>query len=82
MRQSKPSKQTQFRLPPWAVEFIERAAEQRKTSKTQVVLDALECLREHELEELMAEGYETAGYDEELLDEPAGLHDRGAQAAW
>jgi hypothetical protein len=81
MPPGKTSKQTQFRLPPWATEFLERAAEQRKTSKTQVVLDALVCLREHELEELMAEGYEVAGFEEDLLDDH-DLHDRGAQAAW
>jgi hypothetical protein len=82
MRQGKPSKQTQFRLPPWATEFLERAAEQRKTSKTQVVLDALECLREHEIEQLMAEGYEAAGCEEGLFDEHDALLDGKAREAW
>lgn len=76
------SKQTQFRLPPWALEFIEQAAGRRRTTKTQVVLDALACLREHELEELMAEGYDTLPADEELLDGPDALHDHGARPAW
>jgi hypothetical protein len=47
----------QFRLPPWAVEFIAQRAESHATTKTDVVLEALECLRVRETEELMAEGY-------------------------
>lgn len=76
------SKQTQFRLPPWALEFIERAATQRRTTKTQVVLDALACLREHELEALMAEGYETLPVEGGLLDGPGALDERGTRPAW
>lgn len=74
------TKQTQFRLPRWALEFIEDAAAERRTTKTQVVLDALVCLREHELDGLMAEGYEALP-DEDLLDEHEdGRHE--GQATW
>lgn len=78
MRHGGPSKQTQFRLPPWAVDFIEHAARERGTSKTQVVLDALECFREQELAQQMAEGYEAVeAADERLTDD---LDD--SQAVW
>ena len=70
MARRAPSKQTVFRLPPWALDFIEAAAAERQTTKTQVVLDALDCLREHELNDLMAEGYEALPPDEELIDAP------------
>lgn len=82
MGRGTPSKQTQFRLPPWALEFIEQAARRRQSTKTQVILDALACLREHELEELMAEGYDTLPVNDELLDGADVLDDRGARPAW
>ncbi len=34
----------QFRLPRWAGDFIEQRAAMRGTSKTAVVLEAIECL--------------------------------------
>lgn len=77
-----PSRQTQFRLPPWALEFIEQAAHRRQTTKTQVVLDALACLRERELEELMAEGYDELPVNDELLDGVDSLDDRQTRPAW
>ena len=55
----------QFRLPPWAAEFIAQRAASRATTKTDVVLEALECLRTRETEQLMAEGY-LARADEDL----------------
>ena len=76
-----PGKQTQFRLPPWALVFIEGAAAQRQTTKTQVVLDALACLREHELNDLMAEGYEALPPEDELIDAQEG-HEREERSAW
>lgn len=47
----------QFRLPSWAVEFIAQRAAAQASTKTDVVLEALECLRARETEALMAEGY-------------------------
>ncbi len=84
MRESTPSKQTQFRLPQWATEYLEQASLQRGTSKTRVVLDALRCLQEHELEELMAEGYELAGRDMTAPEELAADRERDEerQARW
>jgi len=81
MPRGTPSRQTQFRLPPWALEFIETAAARRQTTKTQVVLDALACLRENELNDLMAEGYEALPPEEELIDAPEGRHHE-EHSAW
>ena len=47
----------QFRLPEWAHLFVEERAAAAGTTKTEIVLRALECLREREVEEAMAEGY-------------------------
>jgi hypothetical protein len=65
----------QFRLPLWAHDYInERAAQYGKT-KTEVVLEALECLRQRDVYELMAEGYEARAADGRQL------ADTGLQAA-
>ena len=82
MRQSRPTRQAQFRLPEWATELIEQVAEERRISKTQVVLNALECLRERELEELMAEGYEPLPGDTALLGGAGGEEDEHTRPAW
>ena len=47
----------QFRFPEWAHLFVEERAAAAGTTKTEVVLRALECMREREVEEAMAEGY-------------------------
>jgi len=52
-----PSKPATFRLPQWALEFLEREAEQRHQSKTQIVLEAVALLRDQEVALLMEEGY-------------------------
>jgi len=58
------TKPTQFRLPPWAVDFIARETAERGVTKTDVVLEALERLKRERFEELMAEGYrEMAEFD-------------------
>ena len=51
------TKPAQFRLPPWAHEFLAQEASATGTSKTEVVLDALEDYRRKRLEDLLAEGY-------------------------
>ncbi len=48
----------QFRLPRWAGDFIEQRAAMRGTSKTAVVLEAIECLEKQDAEALMRAGYE------------------------
>lgn len=47
----------QFRLPLWAHGFIEEEAAKYRTTKTGVVLKALETLKQQEFEELLKEGY-------------------------
>ena len=51
------TKPAQFRLPPWAHEFLAEEASATGTSKTEVVLDALEDYKRKRLETLLAEGY-------------------------
>jgi hypothetical protein len=56
-----PRKAATFRLPQWALDFLEHKAEERQESKTQIVLEALALMRDRELAMLMEEGYrETA----------------------
>ncbi len=52
------SKPYNFRLPPHAYEFLEEQAQGSGESKTQVVVEALECLQQRHQEELMAQGYQ------------------------
>ncbi len=60
-------KPTQFRLPAWAVDFIAQETSERHVTKTDVVVEALDCLKRRRFEQLMAEGYrETA---EQTLEE-------------
>lgn len=52
------SKPAQFRLPPWATEFLAEEASATGATKTEVLLAALGELKRKRFEELMAEGYE------------------------
>jgi len=52
-----PSSSASFRLPPWVMEFLRQKTEERQESKTQIVVEAIACLRERELAALMEEGY-------------------------
>ena len=54
---------SQYRLPQWAHEFVAEEAERYGITKTQVVLRALELLRDSELEALMAEGYQDVAHE-------------------
>ena len=57
-----PSRPATFRLPQWALDFLEREAEERHESKTRIVLEAIALMRDHESALLMEEGYrEMAG---------------------
>lgn len=51
------AKPAQFRLPKWAKEFLAEEAADRGVTKTQVILDGLECLKRERFEDLMREGY-------------------------
>ncbi len=46
------------RLPMWAVDFVERRSNETGETKTQVVVDAIACLRAAHVQALMSEGYE------------------------
>lgn len=64
------TKPVQFRLPAWAREFLEEQSRQAGSTKTEVVVEALECLREKEMTALMAEGYrELADLNTRLAEE-------------
>lgn len=69
----------QFRLPEWAYLFVEERSAVTGSTKTEVVLEALECLRQREVEVLMAQGYvERAAQDREHAE--AGL--KAAEESW
>ncbi len=55
-----------FRLPDWVVSFLATRAEALHTTKTQVLIEAVACLRDRDLQTLMAEGYRDRG--DELLE--------------
>jgi hypothetical protein len=51
------TKPAQFRLPPWAHDFLAQEASYAGTSKTEVVLDALEAYKRKRFDEHLADGY-------------------------
>jgi hypothetical protein len=64
------TKPVQFRLPAWAREFLDEKSQQMGSTKTDVVIVALQCLQEKETAALMAEGYrELANLSSEMADE-------------
>jgi hypothetical protein len=46
------------RLPMWASVFVDRRASDTGATKTQVMVDAISCLRAEHVQALMREGYE------------------------
>jgi len=70
---------SQFRLPAAARDFIAERAQERGITKTEVVLEALACLREREIEERMAEGYRFRAQEHRSLAEEGLL---AAEEAW
>ena len=70
-----PSKPANYRLPQWAIDFIEREAEERRQTRTQIVIEAVACLRDRELATLMQEGYR------EMADESRDLAESNLPAA-
>lgn len=68
------TKPVQFRLPAWARDFLDERSRQVGSSKTEVVMEALECLREKEMAALMAEGYrELAELNSQMAEESIGI---------
>lgn len=51
------SKPSQFRLPPWAYEFLAEEASATGATKTEVLLAALDTYKRKRFEDLLAEGY-------------------------
>jgi hypothetical protein len=67
-----PTRPVQVRLPGPMDAFLTGLAAERGESKTQIVVEALECLRKHLLERRMEAGYrELAGEQDSLVS--AGL---------
>ncbi|MCE5254052.1 MAG: hypothetical protein LLG45_07605 [Actinomycetia bacterium] len=46
------------RLPVWAGDFVDRRSNETGATKTQVIVEAISCLRAQEVQALMREGYE------------------------
>lgn len=46
------------RLPMWAIDFIDHRSNETGATKTQVMVDAIACLRAEHVQALMREGYE------------------------
>jgi hypothetical protein len=46
------------RLPDWAFDFLDRRSAETGVTKTQVVIDAISCLRAEHVQALMRQGYE------------------------
>lgn len=51
------TRQAQFRLPLWVNEYLEERAVQSGRTKTDVVIEAVTCLRDREEAETMERGY-------------------------
>lgn len=79
MNYSTATRPAQFRFPEWAHVFVEERAAASGSTKTEVVLEALECLRQQEVDELMAEGYVARAAESRELAE-ASL--KAAEKSW
>jgi hypothetical protein len=69
-----PTRPVQVRLPEPAAEFLEGLSRERGESKTEIVIEALELLRQQVLERRMEAGYR------ELADEQGAENDQLVQA--
>ncbi len=57
MASAMPNKPVNFRLPQWVIDYLETRSSERNESKTQVIVQAVACLRDQETAALMEEGY-------------------------
>lgn len=58
------------RLPGWAADYLERRSLELGTTKTQLMVDAISCLRAAQIQALMTEGYgEMNEFDAALVGE-------------
>ena len=69
------SRPTQFRLPQAIAQYVEERSAREGTTKTAVVVEAISCLREREMEALMSAGYR------EMSDQSARPAEEGLAAA-
>jgi hypothetical protein len=51
------TRQAQFRLPLWVNDYLEQRAMQGSRTKTDVVIEAVTCLRDRDQAEAMERGY-------------------------
>lgn len=65
------------RLPDPVARYLERRSRELNETKTQVVIRALDCLRQREFEALMAEGY--AAQEAEALEAAEAMLPAGAE---
>jgi hypothetical protein len=56
--QAQATKLVNVRLPAWAIDFVDSRSAEAGITKTQVVIEAISCLREEQVQALMREGYE------------------------
>lgn len=77
-------KPAQFRLPAWAKEFLAQEAAEQGVTKTQVIVEALECYKRTRFEAQLEEGYrETAEFDQAAArDSAATLADGLEDEEW
>jgi hypothetical protein len=66
-----PNRPMNFRLPKWVIDYLEMRAAERNETKTQVIVEAVACLRDHETATLMAEGYREMAEESLALAEDA-----------
>lgn len=66
-----PNRPVNFRLPQWVIDFLETCAAERSVSKTQVLIEAVTCLRDREIAALMEEGYREMAEESLALSEAA-----------
>jgi hypothetical protein len=63
------TRQAQFRLPLWVNDYLEQRAMQAGRTKTDVVIEAVACLRDRDQAEAMERGYrEQAGLNADLAE--------------
>ena len=84
MATRQPSKPVQLRLPAWAAEYVDKRAAEGSTTRSGVMIQALECLRQRDREQLMEQGYrEMAGPNgEPAKDRPAAKAESGSWPEW
>ena len=56
--QNQATKLVNVRLPAWASDFVNSRSAEYRVTKTQVIIEAISCLREEQVQALMREGYE------------------------